>query len=72
MSNFEELSQDEVYDMNAGGILSAVAGGLAGGIIGTVAGLIPAVVKGDASIIAKSAITGGTVGVWAGSGFPLP
>lgn len=72
MNNFCDLSQEEVFDVNAGGVISAVAGGIAGAMIGTMGALVPAVIYRDSNIVVKAAITGGTVGVWAGVGFPLP
>lgn len=73
MRYFEELSLEEVQEnINGGGVLSCVAGGLAGAIIGAYVGLIPSVVTGDASYIKQSVVTGATAGVWVGAGCPLP
>ena len=72
MDYLVEINEDEVLNVSGGGIASAVAGGLAGGMIGAYAGLIPAVVTGDASYVTKAAVTGATVGMWAGLGFPTP
>ena len=69
---FDKMRETELVTLNGGGVASAVAGGLAGGMIGAFAGLVPAAVSGDASYVTKSAITGATVGTWAGMGFPLP
>lgn len=67
-----EMQEIELLDLNGGGGVSAVAGGIAGTMIGAFAGLIPAAATGDISYVKKGAVTGGTVGVWAGMGCPLP
>lgn len=71
MESFFVLTEEDALDINAGGLLSAVAGGLAGGLIGTFAGLIPAAVTGNPSYIVKLAVTCGTAGVWVGAGCPM-
>lgn len=72
MNCFYELEEKEAIYVDGGGVASAVAGGLAGGMIGTFVGLVPAVVSRKHSYITKAAVTGATVGVWAGMGCPLP
>lgn len=72
MNEFINLKQDEMQDINGGGLVSMVAGGLAGAIIGVYVTLPVALIKNDASIVAKGAILGGSVGAYVGAGCPLP
>lgn len=72
MNEFVTLKNDEMLDINGGGVVSMAAGALAGAIIGGYVALPVAVVKKDPSIAAKGAILGGSVGAYVGAGCPLP
>ncbi len=73
MNCFEEISMVEaIEDINGGGILSCIAGGMAGAIVGTFVGIVPAAATGNAKYIKQSVIAGTSAGVWVGAGCPLP
>lgn len=72
MNEFVVLNENEIEELNGGGVASAFAGTLAGALIGTFVSLPYAAYKGDASIIGHAAIMGGSVGMYVGAGCPLP
>lgn len=73
MNCFMEITEAELTEnVNGGGLLSCIAGGIAGAIVGAYVGIVPAVITGDGDYLAQSVITGTSVGIWAGAGCPLP
>lgn len=72
MNEFLILNNNEIEELNGGGVASAFAGGLAGALIGTFVSLPVAAYKGDASIIGHAAIAGASAGLYVGAGCPLP
>lgn len=73
MEKFNEIFNNEDLDnINGGGFLSMVAGTVAGAMIGSLVTLPYAVYKHDIHVTARSAIAGGSVGGFVGSGCPLP
>lgn len=70
---FVEIDEIKAQEqINGGGFLSCLAGGMAGALIGTIAGLIPSAVTGDLDYMKQSAAAGTSLGIWVGAGAPLP
>ena len=72
MNNFIELTYNEIILVEGGGVLSGVAGALIGGIVGTAMGGIAVVVTRNEDNLFQGTISGGTAGLWAGLGAPIP
>ena len=72
MSEFIELNENEVHEIDAGGVVSCVAGTMAGGLIGAIVSLPYAAYKGSLSSVGHAAIAGASAGAYVGAGCPLP
>lgn len=72
LQEFTELNENEIQEINAGGVASCIAGALAGGMIGAIVSLPYAAYKGSLSAVGHAAITGASTGAYVGAGCPLP
>ena len=72
MNCFIELSQKDILEIEAGGLLSAVCGAAAGALIGVFVGGVATAISGDTNNFTQAVITGTSAGLWAGLGFPVP
>lgn len=68
----KELSVEMLSEVEGGGFLAMVAGGLAFGLLGSILSLPVAAFAGDGSIVAETAMTSGSIGMWIGAGMPMP
>lgn len=72
MSSFANLSYEEAISIDAGGPLAAIAGAIAGTVLGGLVGTVSFVITGNPDNVAQGMAAGGSLGLWAGLGFPIP